>query len=140
MAAILGKLWNISITIVTPKYTAPLHLFHVNPMPDVVIVSNSGSWLEQEGQKTMHFSGTESTDVNWITVGSGLSNLTPDVLNDVVKAKRLATAKFLKDQEDHTLDALRGVVSAINLMENKAAEMIEEAESLCDQLGRAKYL
>ena len=76
MASILGKLWNISITIVTPKYTAPLHLFHVNPMPDVVIVSNGGSWLEQEGQKTMHFSGTESTDINWITVGSGLSNLT----------------------------------------------------------------
>ena len=140
MAAILGKLWNISITIVTPKYTAPLHLFHVNPMPDVVIVSNGGSWLEQEGQKTTHFSGTESTDVNWITVGSGLSNLTPDVLNDAVKAKRLATAKFLKDQEDHTLDALRGVVSAINRMENKAAEMIEEAESLRDQLGRAEYL
>ena len=140
MAAILGKLWNISITIVTPKYTAPLHLFHVNPMPDVVIVSNGGSWLEQEGQKTTHFSGTESTDVNFITVGSGISNLTPDVLNDAVKAKRLATAKFLKDQEDHTLIALRGVVSAINRMENKAAEMIEEAESLRDQLGRAEYL
>ena len=140
MAAILGKLWNISITIVTPKYTAPLHLFHVNPMPDVVIVSNGGSWLEQEGQKTTHFSGTESTDVNFITVGSGISNLTPDVLNDAVKAKRLATAKFLKDQEDHTLIALRGVVNAINRMENKAAEMIEEAESLRDQLGRAEYL
>ena len=140
MAAILGKLWNISITIVTPKYTSPLHLFHVNPMPDVVIVSNGGSWLEQEGQKTTHFSGTESTDVNFITVGSGISNLTPDVLNDAVKAKRLATAKFLKDQEDHTLIALRGVVSAINRMENKAAEMIEEAESLRDQLGRAEYL
>ena len=139
MAAILGKLWNISITIVTPKYTAPLHLFHVNLMPDVVIVSNGGSWLEQEGQKTTHFSGTESTDVNFITVG-GISNLTTDVLNNVVKAKRLATAKFLKDQEDHMLDALRGVVSAINRMENKAAEMIEEAESLRDQLGRAEYL
>ena len=131
MAAILGKLWNIS---------APLHLFHVNPMPDVVIVLNGGSWLEQEGKKTTHFSGTESTDVNWITVGSGLSNLTPDVLNDAVQAKRLAMAKFLKDQEDHMLDALRGVVSAINRMENKAAKMIEEAESLRDQLGRAEYL
>ena len=140
MAAILGKLWNISITIVTPKYNAPLHLFHVNPMPDVVIVSNGGSWLEQEGQKTTHFSGTESTDINWITVGSGLSNLTPDVLNDAVKAKRLATAKFLKDQEDHTLDALRGVIKAINRMESKAAQLIEEAESLRNQLGRAEYL
>ena len=49
----------------------------------------------------MHFSDTLPTDVNHRLPGSGLQNLTPMILQDAVKAKRIVTTKFLKDQEEH---------------------------------------
>ena len=88
----------------------------------------------------MHFSATLPTDVNHRLPGSGLQNLTPMVLQDAVKAKWIAMTKFLKDQEEHSLDAMRGVCAAINRMEDKAVEIIQEAEGLRDQVDRAEYL
>ena len=107
--------------------------------PDVVIVANGGSWRSGE-KRSMHFSATLPTDVNHRLPGSGYQNLTPMILQDAVKAKRIATTKFLKDQEEHSLDAMRGVCTAINCMEDKAVEIIQEAEGLHDQVDRAEYL
>ena len=62
------------------------------------------------------------------------------ILQDAVKAKLIVTTKSLKDQEEHSLDAMRGVCAAINHMEDKAVEIIQEAEGLRDQVDRAEYL
>ena len=107
--------------------------------PDVVIVANGGSWMSREKHST-HFSATFPTDINHRLPGSGLQNLTPMVLQDAVKVKRMVMTKFLKDQEEHSLDTMRGVCAAINHMEDKAVEIIQEAEGLCDQVDRAEYL
>ena len=139
IAAVLGDMWNLAISIVTPVSLNPLHLFHMKKEPDVVIVANGGSWMSGEKRST-HFSATLPTDVNHRLPGSGLQNLTPMILQDAVKAKRIATTKFLKDQEEHSLDAMRGVCAAINRMEDKAVEIIQEAEGLRDQVDRAEYL
>ena len=88
----------------------------------------------------MHFSATLPTNVNHRLPGSGLQNLTPMILQDAVKAKQIATTKFLKDQEEHPLDAMRGVCAAINRLKDKAVEIIQEAEGLRDQVDRAEYL
>ena len=91
--------------------------------PDVVIVANGGSWMSHE-KLSMHFSASLPTDVNHCLPGSGLQNLTPMVLQDAVKAKQIATTKFLKDQEEHSLGTMRGVCAAINRMEDKVVEII----------------
>ena len=88
----------------------------------------------------MHFSATLPTDVNHHLPRSGLQNLTPMILQDAVKAKWIAMTKFLKDQEEHSLDTMRGVCAAINRMEDKPVEIIQEAEGLRDQVHRAEYL
>ena len=62
------------------------------------------------------------------------------ILQDAAKAKWIVMTKFLKDQEEHSLDAMRGVCAAINHMEDKAVEIIQEAEGLRDQVDRAEYL
>ena len=139
IAGVLGDMWNLAISIVTPVSLNPLHLFHMKKEPDVVIVANGGSWMCPDRRST-HFSGTLPKDVNQALPGMSLKNLTPIILQDPVKATRIATAKFLKDQEDHSLDAMRGVCAAINRMENKAVEIIAEAEGLRDQVDRAEYL
>ena len=139
IAAVLGDMWNLAILIVTPVSLHPLHLFHMKKEPDVVIVANRGSWMSRE-KRSMHFSATLPTDVNHHLPGSGLQNLTPMILQDAVKAKQIETTKFLKDQEKHSLDAMRGVCAAINCMEDKAVEIIQEAEGLRNQVDRAEYL
>ena len=139
IAGVLGDMWNLAISIVTPVSFNPLHLFHMKKVPDVVIVANGGSWMCPDRCST-HFSATLPTDVNHHLPGSSLKNLTPIILQDAVKATCIATTKFLKDQEEHSLDAMRGVCVAINCMENKAVEIIAEAEGLRDQVDRAEYL
>ena len=106
---------------------------------DIVIVANRGAWMSCEKRST-HFSATLPTDVNHCLPGSDLQKLMPMVLQDAVKAKRIAMTKFLKDQEEHSLDAMRGVCAAINHMENKVVEIIQEVEGLRDQVDRAEYL
>ena len=139
IAAVLGDMWNLAISIVTPVSLNPLHLFHMKKEPDVVIVANGGSWMSREKQST-HFSATLPTNVNHHLPGSGLQNLTPMILQDAVKAKQIVMTKFLKDQEEHLLDAMRGVCAVINCMEDKAVEIIQEAEGLRDQVDWAEYL
>ena len=87
----------------------------------------------------MHFSATLPTDINHRLPRSGLQNLTPMILQDAVKAKRIAMTKFLKDQEEHSLDTMRGVCAAINRMEDKAVEIIQEAEGLRDQVDSKEF-
>ena len=48
IAAVLGDMWNLAISIVTPVLLHPLHLFHMKKEPDVVIVANGGSWMSRE--------------------------------------------------------------------------------------------
>ena len=138
IAAVLGDMWNLAILIVTPVLLNPLHLY-MKKEPDVVIVANGGSWMSHE-KRSMHFSATLPTNINHHLPGSGLQNLTPMILQDTVKAKQIVMTKFLKDQEEHSLDAMRGVCAAINHMEDKAVEIIQEAEGLHDQVDWAEYL
>ena len=42
VAAAIGKLFNISITIVSPAFEKPLDLFHEESDPDIVLILNGG--------------------------------------------------------------------------------------------------
>ena len=57
LASVVGDMWNIAITIISPSCSKPFHLFHDKPEPDVVIVANGGSWLSEK-KSTTHFNAT----------------------------------------------------------------------------------
>ena len=61
LASVVGDMWNIAITIISPSCLKPFHLFHDKPEPDVVIVANGGSWLSEK-KSTTHFNATRHTD------------------------------------------------------------------------------
>ena len=56
VAAAIGKLFNISITIVSPAFEKPLDLFHKENDPDVVLILNGGG--VNTPYVSTHFSGT----------------------------------------------------------------------------------
>ena len=47
IASVIGDMWNIAITIVTPICKNPFNLFHDKDTPDMVIVANGGSWMSE---------------------------------------------------------------------------------------------
>ena len=56
VAAVIGDMWNVAISIVTPIHKKPVALFHNKEIPDIVIVANGGDYMSKGG--STHFSTT----------------------------------------------------------------------------------
>ena len=56
IAAVIGNIWNIAISIVTPLHKKPIALFHNKDIPDIVLVVNGSDYMSQNG--STHFSTT----------------------------------------------------------------------------------
>ena len=56
IATVIGDMWNIAISIVTPIHKKPLVLFHNKDIPDMVLVVNGSNYMSQN--RSTHFSAT----------------------------------------------------------------------------------
>ena len=56
----ISKMFNISITIISPRLPEALHLFHDDQEPDVLLIGNGGT-MGTECENT-HFSASKSKD------------------------------------------------------------------------------
>ena len=56
IAAVIGDMWNIAISIVIPVHKKPVALFHNKDIPDMVLVANGSDYMSQNG--STHFSAT----------------------------------------------------------------------------------
>ena len=59
MAAI-SKMWNVTISMVSPNYKKPLELFHVSKNPDIIIIANGGD--DGSHQLCTHFWACKTTN------------------------------------------------------------------------------
>ena len=98
IAGIIGDMWNIAITLLSPEYKYPMKLFYNKDIPDVVIVTNGGSWMSQNKRST-HFNVTHLE--HFPIVGLDLINpkMTPIVLHSATQAKQKALKNYLKVTE-----------------------------------------
>ena len=108
MAAAIGDMWNKAITILSPVHKHPLKLFHNKDEPDVMIVTNGGSWMGN-GKRTTHFNGSHSEHVPLVRSDLINPNLMPQVLDSVQQAKQLALKNYLRAEEAKSLDMLHTV-------------------------------
>ena len=145
VAAVIGDMWNLAISVVSPIYAKPVPLFHDKKKPDIVLVANGGSWLDAERPCT-HFSATRPKDEDeplpGVELVDGLPKnptlaqdqiprtLMPFLLHEVSKAKRLAMQEYLDTEKVRSLDLLRGVCVQIKNLENGVCKLISEAENL----------
>ena len=144
VTAVIGDMWNLAISVVSPIYAKPVPLFHDKKKPDIVLVANGGSWLDAERPCT-HFSATRPKDEDeplpGVELVDGLPKnptlaqdqiprtLMPFLLHDVSKAKRLAMQEYLDTEKVRSLDLLRGVCVQIKNLENGVCKLISEAEN-----------
>lgn len=56
IAGAIGRMWNVGISIISPQFDKPLHLYHNMEKPHIVIVANGGFLGEEK--PTSHFTAT----------------------------------------------------------------------------------
>ena len=74
LTTIIGDMWNIAISIVTPIHKKPVALFHNKDVPDVIIVANGGNYMSNDG--STHFSATRCYEEGFKLPGSEYRNPT----------------------------------------------------------------
>ena len=134
MAGVLGDMWNLPISLVSPVFTQPLNLFH-NTEPLVVIVANGGSYMS-EGKSCTHFSSSRVLDKEFRLPGFNLigsPSLMPTILDDKVVARKLALQEYKKVEEGRSLKLLKGLSSSIMTLDNKICELVKQADELIEQ-------
>ena len=138
IAGVIGDMWNITITILSPEYKYPMKLWHTSDDPDVIIVANGGSWLAK-GKRTTHFNGTHSEHKK--IVGADLINpkLIPIVLDSASKAKQIALKNYIRDEEEKSLDLLRTVSGSITRLDDRICDLIHESDELLKQKKTIEY-
>ena len=140
IASVIGDMWNIAITIVTPVCRNPLNLFHDKDTPDVVIVANEGSWMS-EAKCSTHFSASKSTDAHHRMPDSEIKNpnLNPIIFDSATKATDLSMKQFIRDEQCETLEMLRSVTRTLKTLDDKITRSIRDADKVLDIKLLAEY-
>ena len=147
VAAVIGDMWNVAISIVTPSHRKPIALFHNKEFPDIVIVANGGDYMSKDG--STHFSATRCFAEGFKIPGSEYRNptlsqdlskkLDPIVLEDPKKATQVACRNFIKDDEEKSLKLLRGLCNNINRLDDTVCELIKQGEEIRQQKTVMEY-
>ena len=111
LTAVIGDMWNIAISIVTPIHKKPVALFHNKDVPDVVIVAN---YMSNDG--STHFTATRCYEEGFKLPGSEYRNptlaqdlsskLSPIILDDPRKRHKWHATTSLKSMKKKALNYL----------------------------------
>ena len=147
IAAIIGDMWNVAISIITPMHKKPVTLWHNKDIPDIVLVANGGCYTSKDG--STHFSATRCYDPTFKQVGSEYLNPTitqdmmakmcPIIMEDRDKAKQVSLREFIKVDQGRSLELLRGMCKNINTLDNNICEMIHESDKIRKQKETMEY-
>ena len=147
IAGVIGDMWNVAISIVTPIHRKPVALFHNKEFPDIVIVANGGNYMSKGG--STHFSATRCFQEGFKIPGSEYRNptlaqdlskkLDPIVLDDPKKAIQVACHNFIKYDEEKSLKLLRGLCENINRLDDTVCELIKQGEEIRQQKTAMEY-
>lgn len=129
VAAAIGHMFNIAITIVNPLFDKPLDLFHEKKKhPHVVIICNGGMF--GTSMPATHFTQTRSRIINWHLPGHGVAKLVPRVYQDYEFSRKVAENRAIKEEKDHLLTRLRALNSNIEEMEDEILEILQALRKL----------
>ena len=47
IAGVIGDMWNVAVSVISPIYSKPVNLWHNKTVPYIVIIANGGGWLSK---------------------------------------------------------------------------------------------
>ena len=127
VAAAIGKLFNISITIISPAFEKPLDLFHEENDPDVVLILNGGG--VNTPYVSTHFSGTRRKHQRKLP-GEGMDCYDVKIYENPEAAKTMARSWRIAHDKRYSLRRMVQVNSNIGELDKQIKEELEKLVSL----------
>ena len=125
VAAAFSDMWNVVISIVSPCYKYPVDLWHNKDDPEIVLITNEGSFMAHH-HKTTHFSSSHPIDVTFKKPGRELVNKTvgiephlvfkklkPAILDNAEQARKMALDEYVNVEKEKGLELLCGITKEI---------------------------
>ena len=102
LLSVIGHMFNIAITVISPVIDACMDLFHNKKVPNVVVIANGGDYLISKKPCT-HFSGSHvKRGIKFDMPGSQMVNpkLDPVLFTGFDKGKSDSLQNFLAEEKD----------------------------------------
>ena len=103
----IGRMYNLSIAIVSPRLEKAYHIFHDLPdNPDIILITNGGP-VSSEHSNT-HFSATKSKVVNFKKPGSSIpqDKLKYYTKYDYNHGRKVGAERLVETKKQHAIHSL----------------------------------
>ena len=130
IATAISKMFNISITIISPRLPEALHLFHDDQEPDVLLIGNGGT-MGTEHENT-HFSASKSKLVNYKKPGSSMKDENMRIIRKVNYDHGFKTARehLIEGEKKHAVECLFSLNKSIVALEQEMKEMNKQLQDM----------
>ena len=151
VAAAFSKMWNVAISIVSPCYKYPVDLWHNKDDPEIVSITNGGSYMAHHHKMT-HFSSSHPIDQTYRKPGQELVNKTvgiephlvckklqPVILDNAEQARKMASDEYVNVKKEKSLELLCGITKEIGWLDRHIASLIHESDMKKEQRSKIAY-
>ena len=120
MLGALSRMFDITISVISPLYNDVWQIFHNSGLPHVVIISNGGDIGKKRGAS--HFSATRGKGPKWSCIGENLN------------VGEMGSWQGYKEGREHVIDAFQ-MKEHFNIMKT-TRKMAEKIQGLCKDLNK----
>ena len=130
IATAISKMFNISITIISPRLPKALHPFHDDQKPDVLLIGNGGT-MGTEHENT-HFSASKSKLANYKKPGSSMKDENMRIIHKVIYDHGFKTAHecLIEGEKKHAVECLFSLNKSIVALEQEMKEMNKQLQDM----------
>ena len=130
IATAISKMFNISITIISPQLPQALHLFHDDQEPDVLLIGNGGN-MGTEHENT-HFSASKSKLANYKKPGSSMKDENMRIICKVNYDHGFKTAHecLIEGEKKHAVECLFSLNKSVVALEQEMKEMNKQLQDM----------
>ena len=128
ITAVITKMWNLAITIVSPDGVTPF--YHQNENPDIVLICNNMEWPEK------YFCTTKPDNPNWRPIKGADWSGKIRIFTNVKNAHDSATKALHTRLVNKVVTDFNEVTSAIEDMKLKLAEYQSDFEKIIEKINK----
>ena len=101
MILAISRMWNVSISILSPAFNAIWNLYHKSKNPSVVIIGNSREFGNK--RESHHYSPTEKTLPSAKKLGHDIDNIDVKYIQTRVAGEKVGTETFMIREREELL-------------------------------------
>ena len=151
VVAAFSDMWNVVISIVSPCYKYPVNLWHNKDDPEIVLITNRGSYMSHRYKMT-HFSSSHPIDQSFTKLRWELVNKTvgiapctvckklqPAILDNAEQARKMALDEYVTVKKEKSLELLCGITKEIGQLDRHIVSLIHESDMKKEQHSKIAY-